>query len=294
MFKFEKNQQGKTPLCIACEEMLTDAVDQTLSPADQAWFDQHVAGCGECSQMVADAQRGAAWLELLKTPRPEPSASLMERILAQTSGLSEINAPRFNPIVVGQPAMLPVSVPPSNVLSFRPRMPRFASWTNSRFEPRLAMTAAMAFFSIALTLNLTGVRLDQLHSSNLKPGQPEADLLRGECRCAVRFYDNLRVVRVMESRVDNLRDANSDSSRGDGRNSPSLESKPAEQTKPASPETKPEPQKKLNGGGMSRRETPFDRPRFLMTEQQIPRGDSHSGGITGTASLKKNREGGLA
>ncbi len=65
--KFEDNRQGRPALCLACEEMLADAVDETLSPADQAFFDRHVAGCVDCSRMVAEAQRGAAWLTLLKT-----------------------------------------------------------------------------------------------------------------------------------------------------------------------------------------------------------------------------------
>ena len=36
-------------------------------------------------------------------------------------------------------------------------------------EPRLLMTAAMAFFSIALTLNLTGVRLSAVRLADLRP-----------------------------------------------------------------------------------------------------------------------------
>ena len=36
-------------------------------------------------------------------------------------------------------------------------------------EPRLLMTAAMAFFSIALTLNLTGIRLSAVRLADLRP-----------------------------------------------------------------------------------------------------------------------------
>ncbi len=210
-FKFEDFDGSRKPLCLACEEMLTDSLDQTLTPADQAWFYRHIASCADCGQMVADAQRGAAWLELLKSPRPEPSAALMERILAQTSGFADDAAP----IVIGQPAAFPVASPmPPNVLAFRPRMPKLPAWNNSWANSRLAMTAAMAFFSIALTLNLTGVRLDQLHAANVKHTYFEASAQ------AVRFCDNLPVVRSVESRVDTLRDANPD-------DAPKPESKPA-------------------------------------------------------------------
>ena len=278
LFQFEDKNQGRSPLCIACEEMLADALDQTLTPADQAWFDKHVTSCVECSDTFADAQRGAAWLELLKSPRPEPSAALMERILAQTSGLQDEN---LSPIVIGQPAILPdstPSMPHGNVLAFRPRMPKFASWMNTYAQPRLAMTAAMAFFSIALTLNLTGVRLDQLKASNLNPANVRKTYYEASAD-AVRYYDNLRVVRVMESRVDDLRGSAEDDRRTEDR-TPAPAPKPEQ--KPA-----PKPAQKDPNGPSSRRETPIIRPRFLSTDEKIAQSQ--------TALLKKfTQEGGLA
>jgi hypothetical protein len=247
-FKFEDFDGLHKPLCLACEEMLTDSLDQTLTPADRAWFDQHIASCVDCSQMVADAQRGAAWLELLRSPRPEPSAALMERILAQTSGAED-----GIPIVIGQPAVLPVVSPmPSNVLAFRPRLPKFPVWNSSWANSRLAMTAAMAFFSIALTLNLTGVRLDQLHAANVKHTYFEASAQ------AVRFYDNLPVVRTVESRVDTLRDANTN-------DAPKPEAKP---------ETKPEPK---TPGPTSQRRLPLARPDFVATSSTIQKPHQEGG-----------------
>jgi hypothetical protein len=196
---FDAARQHK-PLCIACEEMLADALDETLSPADQAWFDRHIDTCILCSRMLADAQRGAAWLEMLKFPRPEPSAQLMQRILAQTS----------NPTAGLESEAQPASKPrPAKVLPFRTRMPVFPSWANPIFQPRLAMTAAMAFFSIALTLNLTGVRLDELKSSTLNPTHLKRTYYEANAQ-AVRYYDNLRVVQVMEARVDDLRESSDD------------------------------------------------------------------------------------
>src|ERR1700761_2408493 len=67
--------------------MLADALDGTLTGAEQAQFDAHMAACGPCAQLLADARRGAAWLEMLRDPKPEPPATLLERILTQTSGL---------------------------------------------------------------------------------------------------------------------------------------------------------------------------------------------------------------
>ena len=79
-------RSGEGMSCAECEAMLMDALDGTLSVKEKAAFELHIATCSECSQMLADAKRGAAMLEMLKSPRPEPSAALLERILSQTSG----------------------------------------------------------------------------------------------------------------------------------------------------------------------------------------------------------------
>ncbi len=80
------NQAGDGGQCAECEAMLADALDGALTAEEQERFDAHTAECVPCSQMLADARRGAAWLEMLRTPRPEPPAELLERILAETSG----------------------------------------------------------------------------------------------------------------------------------------------------------------------------------------------------------------
>ena len=197
------NPSSAAPPCLACEALLPDALDAILSPADQAWFDAHLATCATCSDMMADAQRGAAWLELLKTPRPEPSPALMSRILAQTSGQQHIThlVTTLGPqrlIADTWPAYI-APLPPSNVIPFRPR------GLARMLETRLAMTAAMAFFSIALTLNLTGVRLNQLHASDLRPGNISNTWFQATAQ-AHRSYDNLKVVQVVTSRVDSVRE----------------------------------------------------------------------------------------
>ena len=70
-------------------------------------------------------------------------------------------------------------------------------------QPRFAMTAAMAFFSIALTMNIAGVRLSSLHASDLKPSSVKKSFWAANGR-VVRYYDNLRVVYELESRVHEM------------------------------------------------------------------------------------------
>jgi hypothetical protein len=75
-------------------------------------------------------------------------------------------------------------------------------------EPRLLMTAAMAFFSIALTLNLTGVRLSSLRLADLRPAAVRSFMERRLTTASVpivRYYDHLRFVYEVESRMRELR-----------------------------------------------------------------------------------------
>jgi hypothetical protein len=70
------------------------------------------------------------------------------------------------------------------------------------------MTAAMAFFSIALTLNLTGVRLNDLRLSNLRPSAVRSFMERRLTMAStpiIRYYDHLRLVYEVESRMRELR-----------------------------------------------------------------------------------------
>ena len=250
-FQFEASGPNGTrsPHCIACEELLTDALDGALGEIDQTWFDGHVKTCAACGRMFADAQRGAAWLEMLKTPRPEPSSALLERILAQTEGAVATGS------VQSSAAAVPVLAAPARILPFRPRAPRvLVSWARLPFEPRLAMTAAMALFSLALTMNLTGIQLGQLRPSSLRRTYYESTA------GAARYYDNLRVVRVLESRVDDLREENSE------RSIPAA----APDSRPSRSEPKAKPEQAQPDSGVSWRATPADRPKTLQAGIQSP------------------------
>jgi hypothetical protein len=230
--------------------------------------------------MLADARRGAAWMEMLKSPRPEPPTALLERIIAQTSGKTASEAKpaivlgsndrlRTPNTILGQPTLVPSATQPtfaSNVIPFRTRITHgFRSLGHTMLQPRLAMTAAMAFFSIALTLNLTGVRLTDLRASDFKPSSIMRSAYAAKAR-VVRYSDNLRVVYELESRVRDLQQRSSDEDGSNGttrtqapQNDPAANPKPAGSQqpddqnpgpkKPDQKQTKPNP-------GSSRRETP--------------------------------------
>lgn len=304
-------QSGETEHCARCEAMLADVLDGTLSLEEQAAFDLHLASCSTCSVMLADAQRGADWLEMLKSPRPEPSAALLERILAQTCNAQLSGQTASQPqlvsgkqrsgrglwqasTILGHPGQVPAAAMQSQgrypssgkVLPFRGRGNvgfHLRSLGQTLLQPRLAMTAAMAFFSIALTLNITGVRVSDLRLSDLRPSVVRRNIYEANAH-VLRYYDNLKVVYELESRV---RDLQRTSSNDATYTLPSNQSAPAaqpvqpdnpqqdnqqqdnqqpEMSKPASKQARPKP-----GPGSSRREIPGGHIQFASS---IERPDS--------------------
>jgi len=224
------SQTADLKQCAHFEAMLADAADGTLTKEEQAAFDLHLVGCATCREMLADAKRGAAWMEMLRGQRPEPPAAMLERILAQTSGAQLNGAPTGGAQAIGSGGMVAEAVlgmvmgaggalepagaalAGSKVLPFRKRVIRgfdVRAVTHTLLQPRLAMTAAMAFFSIALTLNLTGVRLSDLRASDLKPSSIKRSLYAADAH-VVRYYTNLRVVYELESRVRELQRSSQD------------------------------------------------------------------------------------
>ena len=191
--------------CAVCESMLPEAVDGLLSGAELQVFNQHMAGCVECARELAEAQRGAAWLSLLKSQAPEPPAGLLAKILAETSGSVQHH---LSPV-----ATHPRRGSSSPWAAFRKQLGDVFSIEAARatFQPRMAMTAAMAFFSIALTLNLTGVRLRDLRASNFTPSAIKRTVADVDAS-ATRMFQNDRAVYQVESRLSELR---SDDSTGD-------------------------------------------------------------------------------
>lgn len=231
--------------CTQCEGMLLDAADGFLLPDEQNHFDLHLAECPNCTRLFADVQRGGAWMEMLKEAPPLPPADLVDRILAKTSG-----DPALSATVLAQAAhaaslfgdsgakILPFRVPPHLQ---QPRT-RFARMAHTVMQPRFAMTAAMAFFSIALTMNIAGVRLSSLRAKDLRPSSVRKSFWSVNNR-VVRYYDNLRVVYELESRVREMqRESDSDSAPRRGIvSTPPKEEEPARQPPSGAPRSSTPP-----------------------------------------------------
>ena len=191
----ERTNIPSSPACGLWETLLADALDGLLKPEDEAKFTAHMAVCPACTALFEDARRGREWLEFL-SPEPEVPAGLLDKILAQTGP--------------GQVGGYGLVTPGADVLPMPPawQRPGLIGRVRRFAEPRLLMTAAMAFFSIALTLNLTGVRLSAIRLSDLRPSNLRSLVERRLTMAStpiIRYYDHLRFVYEVESKVRELR-----------------------------------------------------------------------------------------
>src|SRR5579859_3133257 len=215
-----------SPACGLWETLLADALDGLLRPEDEAIFSSHMAVCASCTALFEEARRGREWLEFL-SPEPEVPEGLLDKILAQTGPghTSEYKLATADNVI-------PMAIPAWQRPGMMGRIRRFA-------EPRLLMTAAMAFFSIALTLNTTGVRLTDFRLSNLRPSAVRSFMERRLTMAStpiIRYYDHLRLVYEVEARMKEMR-RNAQENR-----------QQQQQTQPAGPgESKQNPNKKDGG-----------------------------------------------
>jgi hypothetical protein len=262
-----------SPACGQWETLLADALDGMLRTEDEATFSGHMASCAACTALFEEARRGREWLEFLAA-EPEVPGGLLDKILAQTgpgqtAGFGLVKDDELVPATPGGIPLAkgrPIAVPAWQRPGFMGFVRRFA-------EPRLMMTAAMAFFSIALTLNLTGVRLSSIKMSDLKPAALRSLVQRRLTMAStpiIRYYDNLRLVYEVQSRVRELR-----------RNSQDNQQQQKQQ--PAGPGESKQAPKAKDGG--SRVDPPQQsvspsliNPDYLETELEIDERPAHSGG----------------
>lgn len=257
--------------CATVDSWLTEAAEKNLSPEINLRMREHAAGCAGCREKLAQAMRGREWLMVLKQEALEPSPDLLAKILARTSGAHHpdaSSAPLPTPdnfaLLFGRAGESsspdgpfanvgdaspghPAIYPPAEYLGVPSPSSKVPAWQRASliglrhkvFEPRLALVAAMAFFSISLTLNLVGIHPTNLRTSDLQPQNLRRTVTRHYAEAnahVVRYYENLRIVYEVEARVQQLRRAaettpmpqpasgnphqgSSDSSRDPGRNS---------------------------------------------------------------------------
>jgi len=271
-----------SPACGQWETLLADALDGLLRPEDEATFTAHMVVCPACTALFDESRKGREWLGFL-TSEPEVPAGLLDRILAQT-GPGQIEG---YGLIAGSSNVLPM--PPAwQRPGMMGRVRRFA-------EPRLLMTAAMAFFSISLTLYLTGFRFSDVRLSNLRPTAVRSFMERRLTMAStpiIRYYDHLRFVYEVQSRMRELRSTTQNEGQG-GDNDNQQQQKQASPTAPG--ESKQTPGRKDGGSRVdppqqsgSPKQGPANNDSIDYVEASLTFGaqSAHSGG---SANARRER-----
>jgi hypothetical protein len=175
--------------CAEFEGLLAEALDTTLQGSTLAAFEGHRQSCPLCAAVYSEASAGMRWMKSLEDV--EPPKNLVHNILALTIGEVPETSPQAVPAGDGWFGKLRARV--SSV--FAPVM-----------SPRFAMSFGMAFFSVTMLANLAGLRVSDLKHVDLTAKGLQKTYYSTEAR-VVRYYENIRLVYEIESRVRDLRRA---------------------------------------------------------------------------------------
>jgi hypothetical protein len=179
--------ESKTGMqCAEFDALLNDALDGTLAGPKLESFQAHGRACNICGPLLAEADAGRRWLKSLA--EVEPPAHLVHNILLATTG-------RETQAVVGAKAE-------------GPWLDAIKAWLRSAFmpilavtrQPRFAMSFGMAFFSLSISLSLAGVKITDLRHLDLRPTAIRRAYYETTGR-VVKYYENMRLVYEVESRV---------------------------------------------------------------------------------------------
>lgn len=174
--------------CAEFDALLADALDGALTGADQGRMQSHASACPNCGSQFEEARAGYKLLHALEEVEPPPM--LVHNILAATTGQ-----------VHGVAAARAAS---------ESWMEKLRRWTQPAFgavlQPRFAMSFGMAFFSVTLMLHVSGVKASDFRHVDLRPSEISKTISETQGRL-VKYYENIRVVYEIESRLQQLKNA---------------------------------------------------------------------------------------
>ena len=171
--------------CAEFEVLLADYTDGTLEPAGRAALEQHASGCGGCGELLHDVVGAIAFLK--GADEVMPPSELITRIAYQAP-IGRTRQPFEKQGLLSRLA---------------------TAWLQPIFQPRLVMGMAMTVLSFAMLERCTGVRVQHIQAADLSPvriwGGVEDKALRLKDR-GVKYYENLRWVYEIETRLKSLQD----------------------------------------------------------------------------------------
>lgn len=180
--------------CNEFDLLLADALDGILSGAELDRFQAHARSCKACGPLFAEAEAGRNWLKGLT--EVEPPVSLVANILASTTG---VDTQRLRATVrAPQPRISWLERVQASVSGYIEPI-----WATVR-QPRFAMSFGMAFFALSVGLTVAGVKPADLRQISLRPTAIRHTYYNTQAR-VVRYYENIRFVYEVESRVRELK-----------------------------------------------------------------------------------------
>jgi hypothetical protein len=209
--------------CHEFDGLLADALDGVLTGGQLDRFQAHARSCSACGPLFAEVEAGRNWLKDLT--EVEPPVSLVTNILASTTGVDT------------QRLRVNVATPTRVSVSWIEKAQAWASeamqpiWGTVR-QPRFAMSFGMAFFSLSVALSVLGVKPADLRQVSLRPTAMRHAYYNTQAR-VVRYYENIRFVYEVESRVRELK-----------RNVTPAEAAPAKEKKDPKNDTTQQPEQK--------------------------------------------------
>lgn len=169
--------------CADFETLLADYLDGALSALHSAELDQHASSCHSCRELMQDVTAGLRLLH--NAPDVALPPELVTRIAYQAP-LGRLRHPLDKP----------------GILS------RWASrWLQPLLQPKLAMGMAMTVLSFAMLQKCTGIQVQHIQAADLNPMRiwdgVEDKAIRTKDR-AVKYYENIRLVYEIESRLKDM------------------------------------------------------------------------------------------
>jgi len=249
--------------CPEFEGLVSDALDGVLTGAQLDAFHAHARTCSACGPLLAEVTAGRNWLKDLT--EVEPPVSLVTNILASTTGVDT--------------QRLRVNVSASRAsglgVSWWERAQAWASgslqpvWSTVR-QPRFAMSFGMAFFSLSVALSVLGVKPADLRSVSLRPAALRHTYYNTQAR-VVRYYENIRFVYEVESRVRELK-RTVEPARPSGEAAPEKdkEKKDPKNDTTQQPEQKQDRDYSQNENHLILARAPLDPPVFYPLNQDLP------------------------
>ena len=175
--------------CSEFDALLSQAIDGTLAGERLEAFETHGRECQLCGPMLRDAEAGRSWLKSLE--EVEPPAHLVNKILLATSGVAAGKATAR--ATWGERVGHWIDTLVSPVVAVAR-------------QPRFAMSFGMAFFSLSVTLSIAGVRAGDVWRLVSRPSTIRRTYFEAQGR-VVKYYENIRFVYEIESRVRQLKQA---------------------------------------------------------------------------------------